>query len=93
VELITVSEAAKEKGISREAVYQAIRSGRIASQRVLGRIGIVRASLAHYQPNQHKVQAGRVRALRAGMNARQADSREQANQAFSQEAGNYGKNE
>lgn len=62
VKLISVSEAAEEKGVSREAVYQAIRRGQLKARRVLGRIGVVRTSLDVYEPRREKVAAGRRRA-------------------------------
>jgi excisionase family DNA binding protein len=65
VNLISVSEAAKEKGVSREAVYQAIRRGELDARRVLGRIGVQRRSLDAYRPDAAKVRAGRERAARA----------------------------
>jgi excisionase family DNA binding protein len=62
VKLISVSEAAEQKGVSREAVYQAIRRGQLRVRRVLGRIGVVRESLERYEPRLEKVAAGRRRA-------------------------------
>ena len=62
MQLVTVKEAAREKGISREAIYQAIQDGRLKIKIVLGKIGILRTSLDAYQPNHHKVRAGLARA-------------------------------
>lgn len=62
VKLISVSEAAEQKGVSREAVYQAIRRGQLRVRRVLGRIGVVRSSLDTYEPRLEKIAAGRRRA-------------------------------
>ncbi|MBX3279860.1 MAG: helix-turn-helix domain-containing protein [Acidobacteria bacterium] len=62
VKLISVSEAAEQKGVSREAVYQAIRRGQLRVRRVLGRIGVVRSSLEAYEPRLEKIAAGRRRA-------------------------------
>jgi excisionase family DNA binding protein len=64
VDLITVSEAAKELGISREAVYKAIREGRLAATIILGKIGIEREALKEYKPVEIRVKAGKVRATR-----------------------------
>jgi excisionase family DNA binding protein len=63
VNLITVSEAAKELGISREAVYKAIREGRLTSVNILGKIGIEGKALKEYHPIEIRVQAGKKRAL------------------------------
>ncbi len=63
MKLVTVRDAAKEKGISREAVYQAIRAGRLKSRKVLGKIGILRSSLDEYEPDSNKIRAGRLRAF------------------------------
>jgi predicted DNA-binding protein YlxM (UPF0122 family) len=70
VKLVSVSEAAKEKGISREAVYQAIQSGRLKIKRVLGKIGVLRSSLDSYQPDRSKIRAGRIRARRVNTASR-----------------------
>jgi len=67
VKLVSVSDAAKEKGISREAVYQAIQQGRLKVKRVLGKIGIIRSSLDAYQPNATKIRAGQLRAQRTSI--------------------------
>ena len=65
MKLVSVSEAAREKGISREAIYQAVQEGRLRYRRVLGRIGIPRVSLDAYRPNTEKIRAGQMRARRA----------------------------
>ncbi|MDT4896721.1 MAG: hypothetical protein QOH25_1798 [Acidobacteriota bacterium] len=61
-EIVSVSEAAAILGLSREAVYSAIREGRLTSVQVLGRIGVGRSALEGYQPNESKVRAGKERA-------------------------------
>jgi excisionase family DNA binding protein len=58
VKLVTVSEAAREKGISREAIYRAIQDGRLRYRKILGKIGIVRSSLESYEPDGDKIRAG-----------------------------------
>ena len=65
VKLISVSEAAREKGVSREAVYQAIRRGQLKVRWVLGKIGVVRSSLDAYEPRREKIVAGQKRAQNA----------------------------
>lgn len=60
--LLTVSEAAKELGISRESVYKAIREGRLTSVMVLGKIGIERKALKGYSPGERQIAAGKKRA-------------------------------
>jgi excisionase family DNA binding protein len=62
VSLLTASEAAKELGISREAVYKAIREGRLTSVIVLGKIGIERKALKNYSPGARQIAAGKIRA-------------------------------
>jgi hypothetical protein len=62
VQLVTVKDAAKEKGISREAIYQAIQNGRLKTRTVLGKIGILRTSLDAYEPDRNKIRAGLTRA-------------------------------
>ena len=62
MQLVTVKDAAREKGISREAIYQAIQDGRLKTRKVLGKIGILRRSLDAYEPDRNKVRAGLTRA-------------------------------
>jgi excisionase family DNA binding protein len=62
VNLITVSEAAKELGISREAIYKAIREGRLTAINILGKIGIEREALKEYHPEEVRIKAGKKRA-------------------------------
>ena len=62
MQLVTVKDAAREKGISREAIYQAIQDGRLKTKKVLGKIGILRSSLDAYEPDRNKVRAGLTRA-------------------------------
>lgn len=64
MDLITVSEAAKELGISREAVYKAIREGRLAAVNILGKIGIERKALKEYHPEEIRIKAGKRRAAK-----------------------------
>lgn len=59
--LLTVSEAANELGVSREAVYKAIREGRLTSVMVLGKIGIERKTLKAYSPGAQQIAAGKER--------------------------------
>ena len=62
MKLVSVSDAAKEKGVSREAIYQAIQQGRLKVRRVIGKIGVLRNSLDAYQPDANKIRAGCLRA-------------------------------
>jgi excisionase family DNA binding protein len=62
VDLITVSDAARELGISREAVYKAIREGRLPAIKILGKVGIERKILREYHPVEVRVRAGKKRA-------------------------------
>jgi excisionase family DNA binding protein len=59
MDILTVSEAAKELGISREAVYLAIREGRLTAVKILGKYGITRDALDKYQPVEARVKAQR----------------------------------
>jgi len=63
MDLLTVPEAAKILGISRAAVYTAIREKRLKSVTVLGKIGIPRNELKAYKPMQVRVQSGRRSAV------------------------------
>lgn len=58
---LSVNQAASELGISRAAVYSAIREGRLESEVVLGKIAVTRKSLARYKPNQDRIRAGKIR--------------------------------
>ena len=64
-DLVTVVQAAKELGISRIAVYQAIQEGRLESVEVLGKIGVPRRALKNYRPNETRVRAGNERAAKS----------------------------
>jgi excisionase family DNA binding protein len=48
-DLLTLSEAAKQKKVSRQAVYDAIKSGRLTCLRVLGRPVVRQADLKSWQ--------------------------------------------
>ncbi|MGH9822776.1 MAG: helix-turn-helix domain-containing protein [Blastocatellia bacterium] len=61
MDLVTVAEAAKLLGISRGAVYLAVREKRIAAVTLLGKIGIPRAELEKYEPVAVRVRAGKQR--------------------------------
>lgn len=58
MDLLTVAEASKELGISREALYLAIREGRLKAIKILGRYGVRRKELEAYQPVEVRVRAG-----------------------------------
>lgn len=49
-ELLTVQQVADRKGITRLAVYKAIREGRLPSQKVLGRVVVTVADADAYNP-------------------------------------------
>ncbi len=59
--ILSVIEAAEELGVSREAVYAAIRENRLPSVNILGKIGIERSALEKYRPNEQKMRAGKER--------------------------------
>lgn len=62
-EYLSVNEVASQLGISRAAIYSAIREGRLESEVVLGRIAVKRSSAATYKPNQDRIRAGKIRPL------------------------------
>lgn len=64
-DLVTVVQAARELGISRIAVYQAIADGRLASVEVLGKIGVPRHALKRYRPDETRQRAGFARAAKS----------------------------
>ena len=49
-DILTPAQAAKLKGVSRTAIYNALSDGRLQGVRVLGRIGIARSVLKAWQP-------------------------------------------
>ena len=55
-DIVTPAQAAKLKGVSRTAIYNALGDGRLQGVRVLGRIGIARSVLKAWQP---QAQVGR----------------------------------
>jgi excisionase family DNA binding protein len=58
---LSVSEVASQLGISRAAVYSAIREGRLDSDVVLGKIAITKTALSRYKPNTDRVRAAKIR--------------------------------
>jgi excisionase family DNA binding protein len=57
--LLTVSEAAALKGVSRRALYQAIRERRLPSVSFLGKLGLKESDVLAYQPVAYKGRPGR----------------------------------
>jgi hypothetical protein len=57
---VTINDAAKIKGVTRQAVHAAIKSGKLATVivEVPARM-IVRQSLNHWHPNENMKRAGR----------------------------------
>ena len=55
-DIVTPAQAAKLKGVSRTAIYNALGDGRLQGVRILGRIGIARSVLKAWQP---QAQVGR----------------------------------
>lgn len=47
---ISVTEAAKQKKVSRSAIYKAIEAGRLSSQRVLGLVALEQSEVTDWQP-------------------------------------------
>ena len=60
---LSVNEAASRLGISRAAVYSAIREGRLESEVILGKIALKRGSVANYKPNQDRIRAAKIRLI------------------------------
>ena len=52
--LLSVSQAATLKGVTRSAVYAAISRGDLDSQRVLGHVAVTEADVNAWQPIGHK---------------------------------------
>ncbi len=48
---ITVAEAAKQKQVSRSAIYKAIEQGRLQAQWIFGRMVLPRADVTRWQPH------------------------------------------
>jgi len=51
--LITVSEAARLKGVTRTAIYGAIKDGRLPHTRVLGHLGLKEADVMAWTPREY----------------------------------------
>jgi excisionase family DNA binding protein len=62
-EILTVTEAAEIKGVSRQAIYTAIETGKLRSTPTkITVVGIKRSDLDRFQPNPRSVKnAGRPR--------------------------------
>lgn len=62
-EILTVTEAAEIKGVSRQAIYTAIETGKLkATETKIAVVGIRRTELDKFQPNPRSVKnAGRPR--------------------------------
>lgn len=57
-ELLTVTETAQRLGITKASVYEAVREGRLACVRVLGKIGIPESAVTSYAPRAYRERAG-----------------------------------
>jgi excisionase family DNA binding protein len=53
-DLITVSEAARLKKVSRSAIYTALAEGRLPGTRVLGRLALKKRDVHSWHPEPHK---------------------------------------
>ena len=51
---ITAEEAATIKGVSRHAIYDAVKTGKIIGRQFAGRWMILRSSLEGYTPHGHR---------------------------------------
>lgn len=58
-ELLTAEEAAQLKGVTRAAVYLAIKEGRLPHTRVLGRLGVRQADVLAWTPIRYGGRPGR----------------------------------
>lgn len=72
--LLTPLEAAQLKGVSRVAIYAAIREGRLPHRQVLGRIAVREADVVAWQPMPH---IGRRKGARLSDEARERISQAQ----------------
>ncbi len=50
-ELLTVSQAAEERGTTRQAINYLVRQGKLATVEIAGRRFVTRKALAEYAPN------------------------------------------
>lgn len=57
-ELLTVEQAAREKGVSESAVYLALTEGRLAYELALGRRGVRRSALLAWEPRSYRAREG-----------------------------------
>ena len=52
-EFLTVQQAADRKGVKLPTIYKAIREGRLASHKVLGRVGLRPSDVDAYEPGSY----------------------------------------
>lgn len=74
-QLLTVAQAARLKKVTTSAIYQAVQSGRLPHQRVLGHIGIEESTLRAWQPVGHR--AGRPKGIPVSKEVKQRISESQ----------------
>ena len=72
--LLSVSQAAELKGVSRAAIYSAIARGRLPHQRVLGHIGVRRADVLTWIPVGYKGGRPKGTPMSDGAKARLSES-------------------
>jgi excisionase family DNA binding protein len=53
IKLLTVAQAAQLKGVKRATIYSAIAQGRLAHQRVLGKLAVREADIRAWMPRPH----------------------------------------
>lgn len=69
--LLTVTQAAKMKGVTRAAVYKAIAEGRVPHQIVLGRSALLEADVVAWVPRTREKGIPRSKEIKARISAGQ----------------------
>lgn len=59
-DFISVSEAARRKGVTRQAIYQAINTGRLTPKLMIGKIAVSVSEVEAYMPLSVKERKGRT---------------------------------
>lgn len=79
--LLTVAEAAKLKGVSRSAIYNAITDGRLPHVRVLGHLGVKELDVRVWEPVKYAGRPGKKGGRPKGIPV-SAETKEQISQSL-----------